>query len=112
MIRGQPPVLSEGDLCYLAARALAAAADATMEAVAEAAGARVVAVPRLPVRAALLPDGTILARPCRSARVWTLALAHEIAHWLLRGQHHSHGDVWVLAILLTGELAGPALAAE
>lgn len=107
-IEGDPPALDAVDLAAIATDLHLRAEGHDMEDIARAAACRVVPVPRLEVRAILLWDGTILVRPTRHARVYALAIAHETAHHVLRGQRHTHGDVWTLALLLAGEIAGPA----
>lgn len=110
-IEGDPPYLSAEDLSYLSEALLVAATEPTLVAVALAAGCSVTVVPGLPLPGILLDNGAILVRSSPRSRVLNLEIAHEVAHHVLRGQHHTHGDVWVLALLLAGELSAPVRAA-
>jgi hypothetical protein len=49
---------------------------------------------------ACAPDGTICVRPARDPDHQELVILHELAHRLLDTVHHTHVDVWRLALAL------------
>lgn len=48
---------------------------------------------------AVLVGRVVVVRPMTCPVRELVALAHEAAHWALRLVRHSHGDVWLVALL-------------